>query len=99
MIHLKNKPGPVWTFQHPFCGKTLKGDPLGKNFWKKVSQCRKKLKGRTFWSRPVLYVTRETFLVQFPGPAGAIKNFVELLVELFWSLQVYRKKTDEKPRL
>ena len=25
-------------------------------------------------------------------------NFVELLVELFWSLQVYRKKnTDEKP--
>ena len=55
----------------------------------------KKLKG----SRPVLlYVTRETFLVQFPGPTGAISNFVELSVELFLSLHVYRKKnTDENP--
>ena len=32
----------------------------------------KKLEGWTLWSRPVLYVTRETFLVQFPGPTGAI---------------------------
>ena len=28
-------------------------------FQKKVSQCRKKLKGGTLWSRPVWYVTRE----------------------------------------
>ena len=41
-----------------------------KKFSKKVPQCRKKLKGRTLWSRPVLYVTRETFLVQFLGPPG-----------------------------
>ena len=51
----------------------------------------KQLKGGTLWSRPVLYITRETFLAQFPGPTGAIQNFVELSVELFWSLQVYRK--------
>ena len=52
----------------------------------------KKLKGGPLWSRPVLYVTLETFLVQFPGPTGAS----ELLVELFWSFQVYRKKHRRK---
>ena len=42
--------------------KKLKGDPLGKIFFrKKVLQCRKKLKGGTLWSRPALYVMRETF--------------------------------------
>ena len=40
------------------------GDPLRKkNFEKKseknVSQCRKKLKGGTLWSRPVWYVTQK----------------------------------------
>ena len=44
----------------------------------------------------VLYDTRETFSIQFPGPTGAVLNFVELLVELFWSLQVYQK--ENKPR-
>ena len=39
----------------------------------------------------------KNFLVQFPGPTEIISNFVELLVELFWSLQVYQKNTDEKP--
>ena len=33
---------------------------------------KKKQKGGTLWSHPVLYVTRETFLVQFPGPTGTI---------------------------
>ena len=32
----------------------------------------KKFKGGTLLSRPVLYVTRESFLVQFPGPTRAI---------------------------
>ena len=31
----------------------------------------------TLWSRPVLYVTRETFLVQFLGPTGT-----------FWHLKI-----------
>ena len=42
----------------------MKGDPLVEKKLKKVAQCRKNLKG-TLWSRPVLYVTRESFLVQF----------------------------------
>ena len=46
--HQKNAGGTLW----------------GKNFEKKipkknVSQCRKKLKGGTLWSRPVWYVTRK----------------------------------------
>ena len=32
-----------------------------------------------------------------PWATGEIGNFVELLVELFWSLQVVLKNTDEKP--
>ena len=75
----------------------MKGEPLGKFFFrKKVSQCRKKLKGGTIWSRPALYVMWETFWFCSLGQQGKL-HFVELLVELFWSLQVYRKKTDEKP--
>ena len=38
----------------------------------------------------------KTFLVQFPGPTGIFQNFVELLVELFWSLQLFEKKTLSK---
>ena len=40
------KGGPFGIFQHPFCRKTSKkysGDPLGKFFFRKVSQCRKKI--------------------------------------------------------
>ena len=41
--------------------KIEEGTPWGIFFRKKVSQCRKKLKGGTLWSRPALYVMRETF--------------------------------------
>ena len=41
--HQKNAGGTLW----------------GKNSEKNVSQCRKKLKGGTLWSRPVWYVTRK----------------------------------------
>ena len=54
-----------------------------------------KLKGDPLVSRDnVCYAEKKgkTILVQFYGPTGAIQNFEELLVELFWSLQVYRKK-------
>ena len=37
-------------------GETLWGKKFSE---KKVSQCRKKLKGGTLWSRPVWYVTRK----------------------------------------
>ena len=33
------------------------------------------------------------FLVKLPGPTGTIEKFVELLIGLFWSLQVYRSET------
>ena len=39
----------------------------------------KKSKGGTLWSRPVLYVTRETFLVQFFGPTGTIWRLLKIL--------------------
>ena len=60
----KQKGGPFGIFQHPLCrktGKKLKGGPFGEKVFsaKKVSQCRKKFKGGTLWSRPVWHVTRE----------------------------------------
>ena len=33
----------------------------------------------TLWSRPVLYVTRETFLVQFLGPTGTFWRLLKIL--------------------
>ena len=36
-------------------------------------------KKRTLWSRPVLYVTRETFLVQFLGPTGTFWRLLKIL--------------------
>ena len=58
------KGGPFGIFQHPFCRETSKtcrgeGPFEEKNPKKNVSQCRKKLKGGTLWSRPVWYVTRK----------------------------------------
>ena len=61
----KNRKGrrPFGIFQHPFCrkaAKKLKGGPFGEIFFrKKVSQCRKKLKWGTLWSRPGWYLTRK----------------------------------------
>ena len=53
--------------------KTIKGEPFGEKFLPNKNLARpKKLKERALWSRPVFYVTRETFMVQFPGPTGAI---------------------------
>ena len=61
--------GTLWDFstsilsQNSKNQKKLKGGPLGKKL---------AIPKKTFWSRSVLYVTRETFLVQFPGPTEAI---------------------------
>ena len=85
----KNESGTLWDFQHPFCRKTpkkLKGDPL--DFFQKNSlNAEENLKGGplSLARNCMLRGKRETFLVQFPGPTGTISNFVELLVELFWS--------------
>ena len=42
-----------------------------KTIFLKTLKMPKKIEG-AFWSRPVLYVSRETFLVQFLGPTGTI---------------------------
>ena len=39
----------------------------------------KKTEKGTFWPRAVLYVTRETFLFQFFGPAGTIWRLLKIL--------------------
>ena len=76
---LKKLKGRFGIFQHPFCRKTptkLKGDPFGeKNFQKNVSQCRKKTERGTLWSHPVLYGTRETFLVVSWANRGNLKFY------------------------
>ena len=78
----KTERGTLWDFS-TFCRKTpkkLKRGPFGgKLYPEKFSQCRKKLKGGTLWSRPVVYVTRETFLVQFLGPRGTIWRLLKNL--------------------
>ena len=74
--------------------KTEREETLGLFNIHSVAKLQKIERG-TFWSRPVLYVTRETFLVQYLGPTGTfwgLLNFVELWVELFWSVQVVLKK-------
>ena len=83
-------------FQHPKsenCNK-IEGDPLGFYSRKKSGSATKNergpfslvrycmLRGKLFWFSSLGQ------RIQF----GVFLNFVELLVELFWSLQVYRKK-------
>ena len=59
----KTERGTLWDFPTSILSQNsnkMKGGPFGELFFpKKVSQCRKKLKGGTVWSRPVWYVTRE----------------------------------------
>ena len=76
----KLKGGIFW---HPFCRKfrkKIEGGPFGENvFPKKKSRNAKKTERGILWSRPVLYVTRETFLVQFLGPTGTIWRLLKCL--------------------
>ena len=62
--------GKIKKGENPSCRKTQKNE--GKFFPKKMSRNAEKTERGTLWSRLVLYVTRENFLVQFPGPTGAI---------------------------
>ena len=59
-----------------------------------------KLKGGTLWSRQVLYGTRKPFWFSCLGKRVQSGVFSKLCrtfgVELFWSLQVYRKKIEKK---
>ena len=60
--------------------QNIEGGPFrGEFFFEKSRTVLKKSKGGTFWSRPVLYVTRETFLVQFLGPTGTFWGLLNLV--------------------
>ena len=88
--------GTFGIFLYPVCRKIqkkLKGDPLGKIFFPKKSLAmpKKTERGDPLVS-PGIVCYAGNFLVLFPGPTGEIWNFVELLVELFWSVQVVLKK-------
>ena len=70
----------------------LKGCPIrGEFFLKKVAQCRKILKGDPLVSSGIVCYAGNLL--------ASSENFVALLVELFWSVQVVSKNTEEKPRL
>ena len=96
---------PLGVFNIHFVAKhqKIEGGPFGyKFFLEKISQCRKKLKGGPFGLARYGMLrgkTGKTFLVQFAGQIvqfGAI-IFCRTFVELFWSVQVVLKNTDEKP--
>ena len=92
----KWRSGPFGIFLYPVCRKTQKnwrGDPFGEIFFQKKSRnAEKNWKGDPLVSSGIVCYAGN-FLVLFPGPTGEIWNFVELLIELFWSVQVVLKKT------
>ena len=75
--------------------KKLKGDPLVEKKFKKVAQCQKNLKGDPLVSSGIVcYAVNLFSSVVWANRynLASSQNFVELLVELFWSLQVVLKK-------
>ena len=90
-------------FQNPFCCKTPKneGDPFWKkNFEKKSHSAEKNLKRDPLVSSGIVCYAGNRFgSVPWANRynLASSQNFVELLVELFWSIQVVLKNTDEKP--
>ena len=71
--------------------KKMKGDPLVEKKKKKSHSAEKYLEGDLLLSSGIVSYVGKLF-VQFLGSTGEIWNFVELLVELFWPLQVVLKK-------
>ena len=91
----KKLEGDLWDFSTSILSqnsKKIEGGP----FEKKSLAMPENTERGTIWSRLVLYVTQETFLVQFLGPTVQFGVFLKFCrtfrVELFWPLQVYRKK-------
>ena len=59
--------------------ETIEGGPFGEKIFPKKSRNAEKTEKGTFWPRLVLYVTRETFLVPFLGPAGTVWRLLKIL--------------------
>ena len=92
---------PLGVFNIHFVAKhqKIEGDPLGK----KVTMP-KKLKGGTLWSRPVWCYARKQEKPFWFSSLGQLVQFGAIIFcrtfgELFWSVQVVLKNTDEKPLL
>ena len=70
--------------------------------WKNVSQCRNKLKGRTLWGFSISILSQNSKRIELGfSSLGQMVQFCAIIlyrtfVELFWSLQVYRKQNIEK---
>ena len=86
----KKQRGTLWDFPTSILSQNIKkrqGGPFGKKSSEKnVSQCRKKLKGGTLWSRPVWYVTRKNRLgqiVQF-GAIIFCRTFKNYFGQFVW---------------
>ena len=63
------KRGPFGIFKHPITLKKLKGDPLERKNFEKVSQCRKKLKGDPLGFSNIHFVTKQQKKIE-RGPIG-----------------------------
>ena len=89
--------GPLGFFNIHSVAKLQKieGRPFGGKNLKKVAQCRKNLKGDPLVSSGIVCHAGNLF-GSLPWAnrynLASSQNFVELLVELFWSLQVVLKK-------
>ena len=74
-VEQKLERGTLWDFSLSVLSqrsKTIEGGPLREKFPEKKSRNAEKTERGTFRLRPVLYVTRGTFLVQFYWPTGTI---------------------------
>ena len=107
IIPKKTERGTLWDFPTSILSqnsKKIEGGPFGGKFFrKKVTQCRKKI-GRgdplvspgmvCYWGKQEkpFWFSSLGQMVQF----GAI-IFCRTFLELFWSVQVVLKNTDEKP--
>ena len=88
----KTERGTLWDFSTSILSqnsKKIEGDPLGKKFPKKVSQCRKKKGGPFGLARYGMLrgKTGKTFLVQFARPNGAIifcRTFKNYFGQFVW---------------
>ena len=75
--------------------KNVEGGPFGGIKLKKVAQCRKKSKGGSFRVSSGIVCYAGNLFGSVPSASrynlASSQNFVELLVELFWSVQVVLK--------
>ena len=89
------KGGSFGIYQHPLCckiPKKIEGGPFGEKIFRSLAMPKKTERGDPLVSSGIVGYAGNLF-GSVPWANRGNLNFVELLVELFWSLQVCRKKT------